>query len=129
SKVPKFTLLPIVENSFEHGLHPKEGQWNLEIRVKGIGDRVVFMVRDNGVGFTDERLRQVRRKLRVPLSVRASTLKMEPDTGKRRRGIGLKNVDTRLKLQFGGKHRVRVFSKLGKGTVVVLTFPASSVEV
>ncbi|NMB24484.1 MAG: sensor histidine kinase [Firmicutes bacterium] len=129
SEIPKFTLLPIVENAFEHGLHPKAGQWELQIRVKRIGHRIAFIVRDNGVGFTDERLREIRGELKTPLLTKASTWQMEPNTGKRRRGIGLKNVDTRLKLQFGSKNRVRVFSELGKGTVVVLTFPASGMEV
>lgn len=127
SKLPKFSLQPIVENAFEHGLQRKEGSWEVEIRVKRIGNRIGFMVKDNGVGLAKERLGQVRAELQGGLSVKANCT--GPDGPRKRKGIGLKNVDARLKLQFGDKYGVRIFSRPGAGTLVALVLPVSKRKV
>lgn len=56
SLLPRFTLQPLVENAFEHGLQPQRGPWKLIIRIRTIGSRTVFMVKDEGVGMAPERL-------------------------------------------------------------------------
>lgn len=123
--LPKFTLQPIVENAFEHGLQRKEGSWNADIRVKRIGSRICILVKDNGVGLAEERLRELRAELRegiVHLSNGAGR------TGKRR-GIGLRNVHSRLRLHFGKGSGVKIFGKPGAGTLVVLVIPVSDSDV
>lgn len=64
SLLPRFTLQPLVENAFEHGLQPQRGQWRLLIRIRTVGSRTVFMVKDEGVGMTPERLEEIRAALR-----------------------------------------------------------------
>lgn len=127
SKLPKFTLQPVVENAFEHGLQRKEGSWKLEIRVKRVGNIIGIMVKDDGVGLDEERLRQVRAEVKGGLSMKADPT--GPDKPRKRRGIGLRNVDARIKLQFGDRYGVRIFSRPGAGTLVVLVLPASKREV
>lgn len=120
-KLPKFTLQPIVENAFEHGLHKKEGQWRVEIRVKRIGKKVGIMIKDDGVGFNDEGLIRIRAELKDRLSLKSKSIEMGEQKETKR--IGLRNVNSRLKLQFGDKYDMKIYSKEGKGTMILLVFP------
>src|SRR5690606_23734420 len=63
SMLPKFTLQPVVENAFEHGLQRKEGAWRMQVRIRRIRSRIVVLVKDEGVGMTGEQLRRLREEL------------------------------------------------------------------
>lgn len=123
-RLPKSTLQPIVENAFEHGLQRKEGAWYVEVRVNRIGRRIVVMVKDEGIGLPEERLRQLRAELQSGTPAQDVRTKTADST--KRKGIGLRNVDSRLKLQFGSRYGVRLFSRPGGGTLVVLLLPVSN---
>lgn len=127
NKLPRFTLQPIVENAFEHGLQRKEGSWKVEVRVREIGNRIILMVKDNGMGICKEKLRQIRSELKEGLWVKNDGT--GADGIKKRRGIGLKNVNSRLRLQFGSNSGAKIFSKPGVGTMVVLVIQISKKEV
>lgn len=118
--IPKFTLQPIVENAFEHGLQGKEGEWSLEVRAKLIRGRLVLMVRDDGVGMRPDKLSALRKEL---ASVERTSAPVSEE-GRSRRGIGLPNVHGRLAIRYGKQYGVRLFSAEGAGTLVVLTMPA-----
>jgi two-component system sensor histidine kinase YesM len=111
-KLPKFTLQPVVENAFEHGLQRKEGAWNVAVRVICVRGRVCIIVRDDGVGIPPERLRSLRTELKE-----GGVMKVELSRGT---GIGLRNVNSRLKLKFGDTCGVRLFSTQGVGTLVAI---------
>ncbi|MFC3803179.1 sensor histidine kinase [Cohnella sp. GCM10012308] len=140
-RLPKFTLQPIVENVFEHGLQRKPGSWRLAIRVRRIGGRIVILVQDEGAGMQADELLRIRAELRAGGARRLgegaggsggtgggvgtasdAASAAEP---KRGRGIGLRNVDARLKLQFGTQYGIRVWSGAGQGTLVAIVAPAS----
>lgn len=124
ARLPKFTLQPILENTFEHGLQRKEGKWNIEIRIRLIGKRVYIFIKDDGVGVDEQRLSDLRADLRDGrLAPRARN-----NDVRKKRGIGLRNVHARLKLQFGKGCGVRIFSKTGVGTLVVLVMAAVTQE-
>ncbi|MFC5529701.1 sensor histidine kinase [Cohnella yongneupensis] len=120
-RLPKFTLQPLVENAFEHGLQRQEGRWNLEIRIVRAGTRLAFLIKDAGVGMTRERLAQIR--LDVLGQTDSPPPPSENDGPKRRQGIGLKNVDSRLRLRYGNRYRVRIFSQEGHGTLIAIALP------
>ncbi|MFD0671040.1 sensor histidine kinase [Cohnella sp. GCM10027633] len=120
-RLPRFTLQPLVENAFEHGLQRKEGNWDLAIRITRAGSRVLFLIRDEGVGMTPERLAQIR--LDVLGRSDGPPPPAENDGPKRRQGIGLKNVDSRLRLRYGDRYRVRIFSREGVGTLIAIALP------
>ncbi|MDG0814199.1 sensor histidine kinase [Cohnella rhizosphaerae] len=63
-RLPKFTLQPIVENAFEHGLQRKPGSWRLAIRIRRIGGRIVMLVLDEGAGMQADELSRIRAELR-----------------------------------------------------------------
>ncbi len=120
-KIPKLTLQPIVENAFEHGLQVKEGEWHVGISLRRICGTVVVRVDDNGIGMNSDRLHQIRTAL-MEKSVSEQTMNVS-DRVKQGSAIGLNNVNARLKLRFGGRYRIRVYSKEGVGTTVILLLP------
>ncbi len=124
--LPRFTLQPLVENAFEHGLQGREGAWELKIRVKRLGRDIGLMVYDNGCGFTGERIREIRRRLGEEFS--PGRKKGAPGDPEEARGIGLSNVNSRIKLQFGSRYGLRVFSRESVGTLMVVMLPCRKKE-
>jgi len=125
TSLPRFTLQPLVENAFEHGLQSKEGSWRIEIRVKYIRSNLVILILDNGVGIPLERLKNLRSSLAEGsfLKPEMVNLDLDKEKPKVRKGIGLQNVVSRLKLHYGADLAVRIFSKPGLGTVFALRLP------
>ncbi len=98
--VPSMILQPLVENSLKHGLSNKVGAGQLIIRSSRQRDRVVLEVIDNGMGMNDDRL----------------ALATE-------HGIGLRNVNERLRVIYGAGCQLKLHSVAGEGTSVRLEIP------
>jgi two-component system sensor histidine kinase YesM len=128
SRLPKFTLQPIVENAFEHGLQKKEGSWLVEVRVRRVRNQILIAVQDNGVGLDEEKLSNIRKGLHSGNEINLKYAEYEDEQSGKRKGIGLKNVDSRLKLHFGERYGIRIFSKQGKGTLVLFVLPVLEKE-
>lgn len=99
----KFILQPFVENVLEHAWY--EDEIRLWIRFKSEGESVVFEVEDNGLGMKEE--------------VVAQAL----DASEKGIGYGIRNVDQRIKLQFGKDYGVSIASRIGEGTTVRIRIP------
>ena len=114
--IPKLILQPLAENSFEHGLLNKDGDWILTVtsRITDTGD-LQILVKDNGTGFGVDRLREIQQKL-------------DQDTAHALRSgshIGLANVHARIKLRSQNeKHGVRISSSSEFGTTISVLMPA-----
>jgi len=93
--------------SAEGGARSSEGV----ARVGGDG-AIAFVVRDDGVGMSEERLAQVREALR------------ESEAMQRDTGVGLVNVHSRIRLKFGEPYGVTITSEEGRGTETVIVIPA-----
>lgn len=103
-KVPKLILQPVVENALEHGLDLKEeGDKILNLSFVSDGDDVLISVEDNGEGMEQE--------------------KAESLVTYQAKGYGLKNVNDRICLLYGDKYAIRIFSEVGKGTLVEIRTP------
>lgn len=102
--VPKILLQPIVENSILHGFSG-ETKGFIQISCKKEGENIVFTVSDNGQGFDD------------------TVIKKEEVKSKRFSGIGVDNVDERIKLICGKEFGVTTTSKVGYGTNVRIILP------
>lgn len=100
----KITLQPIVENAIKHGMGKKRGPGTVRISGRREGDDIFLTVEDDGVGFT-------------PRQAAA-----EGKDTFLRSGYGLKNVDERLRLEYGPASGVFIESKLGVGTRVTIRF-------
>ncbi len=107
--VPSFLLQPLVENSFKHGIAPKEEGGCVEIDIRPEGERALTItVADDGVGMSPDTLEALR-----------STLQNPPTTGEH---IGVYNVAARLRL-LGREYGMDIRSEQGKGTTAVLRMP------
>jgi len=101
--VPVFVLQPLVENAVRHGLEKKPGQGHITIVAADAGPEARITVEDDGVGMD-------------PQLVRSSL-------AGRNGGIGLANVDERLRTVFGADFGLVVETAPGAGTKVSLRIP------
>lgn len=110
AKVIKLTLQPLVENVIFNGIEPKGRHGIIKIRASRQEDMLVLTVRDNGVGIPKERLK----------TLLENTEKVK---GNSMSGIGLPNVDRRIKLNYGESYSLMVDSTEGKFTEITVTMP------
>jgi two-component system LytT family sensor kinase len=102
--VPSMMLQPILENSIRHGLSSKVDGGMIRVRTSLSGGRLNLLVEDDGVGIPETRL---------------STLFEQ--------GIGVSNVNERLKVLFGQDYRMWIDSKPGEGTRTGIEIPEVTV--
>lgn len=107
-KVPKLILQPFVENAFFHAF-PEGRSGMIQIFVKEKGGLLWIEITDNGVGLTDEKLVSLRKK--------------EGIKGEHFTGIGINNVDDRIKMIYGKKYGIHIRSSKGCGTTVTIQLP------
>lgn len=98
--VPSMLLQPLVENSIKHGLAPKIGEGRITIRSTRRDGHAIIDVIDNGVG-------------------------VSPDHGDRVKtgGIGLRNVNERLRVIYGANYQLQLDSVPGEGTCARIVIP------
>ena len=102
----KITLQPIIENSINHGLDLLVEEGYIRVEVCQDGDDVLFRVQDNGVGMSPEQV--------------AAILEQDPED---RTGIGIRNVNDRLRIYFGPPYGLHITSELDVGTCVEIRMP------
>ncbi len=107
--LPVMSLQPLVENAIVHGLEKKEEGGEVKILACEVGDIVKLEVIDNGVGMGREVLERLSRS--GPTGTGHTT------------GLGILNVDLRLKRYFGSPYGLQLESEPGRGTKVTLIFP------
>lgn len=114
--LPRMTLQPVIENAVYHGLETKRSQGRIEIigREDPKGN-IRLLVKDNGTGIVPEALMAIREKLAEDFSYR------ESDGSNR--GIGIMNVNNRIKLIFGNAYGMDIDSEAGNGTTITMTLP------
>lgn len=102
----KITLQPIIENAIIHGITPAYDEGEIKIAVQVEGDHVVFTVFDNGIGMTEEQCKSI----------------LQHDSNDNF-GIGIKNVNDRIKIFFGEEYGIWIESEMDVGTTITITFP------
>ena len=102
----KITLQPIIENAIVHGLDLMVDSGHIEITVKPDGDDILLIVADDGIGMEPEQV--------------AALLQNEPSD---RTGIGVKNVNDRLRIYFGAAYGISIVSAPYEGTTVTIRTP------
>ena len=102
----KITLQPIIENAIVHGLDLMVDSGHIEVTVKPDGDDILLIVADDGIGMEPEQV--------------AALLQNEPSD---RTGIGIKNVNDRLRIYFGPEYGLSIESAPYEGTTVTIRMP------
>ncbi|NLP34676.1 MAG: histidine kinase [Clostridiales bacterium] len=112
-EIPKMSLQPIIENAIYHGIEGIAEDTN--IYIKGIihGDYCTIEITDAGRGMTEEEVEKLKRKIEGVIETRGSS----------GNGIGLKNVQDRIKISFGDEYGISLASKLGCYTKVIVKIP------
>ncbi|WP_411169844.1 sensor histidine kinase [Clostridium sp. MB05] len=106
--VPKLILQPFIENSFFHGF-PSDEEGKIQIFIKEQDENMKIEIYDNGVGIEEETLEKVKEK--------------KESKNEHFSGIGINNVDSRIKLIYGDEYGIEIKSKLNKGTTVTIIIP------
>ena len=113
--IPKFTLQPLVENYFVHGIDHKRKDNVISIKVRRVGEAVEIRVQDNGRGMEPSQLQRIQQMLshRDP--------REEVEESKGRQSIGIVNVHERFLLYFGDRYHIQITSEKGKGVLYTIT--------
>ena len=109
----KLTLQPLIENAIYHGIKNKRGRGHIKISAQYEDNeekQMTFCVEDDGAGFSEERLKEVRKEL------------LEENCENVKATYGLYNVNKRLLLYYNGSN-LTIESAEGKGTRVRFTIP------
>ena len=111
--VPKLIIQPIVENAIIHGIENSKNKNLLYISVKRENECIIIIVKDTGIGMTDEKVSEL---LKEPLNA-------EGDEQKAHTNLGLYAVHKRIQLMYGDLYGLTVKSQAGEGTTVTLHIP------
>jgi len=119
-KVVKFMLQPIIENCFNHAFKDLNNEKGiLRIGAYRQDHSVIIYVADNGVSFNLEKLDQMN-KLLVETEVES--------TNQQNKGIGLSNVNSRIKLAFGNEYGLSFQGQHTKGLRVIIRLPFEEIN-
>ncbi|NBH82105.1 sensor histidine kinase [bacterium C-53] len=107
----KLMLQPLVENAIYHGMEFMDGDGEIEVKVYREAENLWFQISDNGLGMTSQQV--------------DSLLGSKPHVSSRRgSGIGVKNVNERIRLFFGEDYGLTIQSEPDEGTVIKICLPA-----
>ncbi|MDQ0111369.1 sensor histidine kinase [Paenibacillus harenae] len=105
--IPKLSLQPIVENAVNYGLEQMIDTCSIRIQAFDENDKLFISVTDNGPGMEEQ---LVAKLLSGEVKTKGS-------------GLGLKNIEDRIKLLYGDAYGIHVESKVNGGTKVTLMLP------
>jgi len=109
-RIPKLVLQPLLENSFKHAVELSVDVSVIQLKVHLEGEKLYVRIEDNGPGIDPQILRRVR----------------EGEVNPKGTGIGLKNIDDRIKLYAGEEYGLRIENLSGKGTAITVILPGSA---
>ena len=111
SVIYKLILQPLVENAIYHGMEFMDGDGEIRIHVYRDGDDLYMKVSDNGLGMTKEQIENMFSDKKHVASKSGS-------------GIGVRNVNERIRLYFGSDYGLSIESELDEGTTVTIHMKA-----
>lgn len=109
--MPRMTLQPLVENAIFYGADQMEDVCHIKITITEEENNILFEVKDNGPGMTEEELEGVRKFTVKPKG----------------HGIGIKNICERLNITYEA-FQFQIESKVGKGTLIRIRVPKLRTE-
>ncbi len=110
--IPKLTLQPIVENAINYGLEQMTGVCIIRVWARKGEKNIQLFIQDNGPGMDPEYWKKLCRG----------------ETKSKGSGIGLKNINDRIKMLYGEECGISIDSEPGKGTKVIICLPIKTDE-
>lgn len=114
-KIKKLIIQPLVENAISHGFSNMMEGCIVDVSVGRMQDSIVIKVADNGQGLAKERAEDILQALEGLKDI--SEIKVKGN------GVGLFNINKRIKLYYGQDYGVNIASKPGAGTLITVTIP------
>lgn len=116
-RVIKLIIQPIVENALLHAVQNKKDKCIIKISAKVITETLYITVEDTGLGIDEEQLKDIKESLNDEI-IHTKTDNIQT------KSIGMKNVNSRIRMYFGESYGVSIDSTINIGTKVTLTIPA-----
>lgn len=108
-EIIKMIIQPLIENAIYHGLSKCSGNGKIIIQGSKVNNNLLLTISDNGIGIPEEKLQDLNDYIN--------------DKNYNFNGIALRNINKRLKLNYGENYGLEIFSIEGNGTSMVLTLP------
>ena len=118
-RIIPMVLQPIVENAISHGFNPRGGKGRISIRGWCEETDCLLEIKDDGVGMTNDYLDQLTHYINDDAQVQ-----IQVDG----HGVGLRNINRRLKLYYGKEYGLIIRSTVDEGTSVSIRIPAGRRE-
>lgn len=112
-EIPKMSLQPIVENAIYHGIEQLAEDTTIYIKGSVLENDCVIEITDAGKGMNQEQVQELYRKISGEIET----------NGGSGNGIGLKNVQDRIHMNFGEEYNIEIVSRLGCYTKVIVKIP------
>ncbi|QAA34444.1 sensor histidine kinase [Clostridium manihotivorum] len=108
-EIIKMIIQPLIENAIYHGLSECSSNGKIIIQGEHLLDNLVLTISDNGIGIEEDELQSLNDYIN--------------DKNNDYKGIALRNINKRLKLNYGEEYGLKIYSVVGKGTSMELTLP------
>ena len=110
--VVRITFQPIIENTYKHAFD--KGCGRVDVTGYETENYLIFEVSDDGIGIPGDTLLKIRGNLENVFADES--------------GIGIVNLNSRIRLAFGDEYGIEINSKLGEGTKITMKFPKNDKE-
>ena len=114
NQIIKFTIQPLIENYFVHGIRLEDDDNKLTISIEEVNDKVLIYIEDNGRGIEDEKLLQMNRMLTDKYGTGQS--------------IGITNANERIRILYGKEYGIKIEKAVEKGLKIIVTIPSRKVD-
>lgn len=117
-KVPRLLIQPLIENAANHGVANIRGKGIVRLTAERDGDNVLIIVEDNGAGIDEDELEILNGRLSM-----GDEEYFRRQENRAERGIGLENVNRRIKLFYGPQYGIKIESREGSYTKIIVNIP------
>jgi two-component system sensor histidine kinase YesM len=118
--VQKLTLQPLVENCIQHAFEGLNRKGKITIRAEDEDNRILLTVQDNGIGIPNDVLFRFQYMVSDEIFAEMSE---DNDRNPERRGLGVRSVADRIRIQYGREYGLIICSEVQQGTIIKCILP------
>ncbi|KAA1181483.1 sensor histidine kinase [Paenibacillus sp. FSL E2-8871] len=118
----KLTLQPLVENSIQHGFEGIDYKGQVSVKVWEKQGDLILRIEDNGIGITPSQLSIFQYIVNDPVEQEVE-VERENRMNLERRGLGIRSVADRIRIEYGDRYGIFICSSPGYGTIIQCVIP------